>query len=437
MTKGYRGIWLETEERGMSITRFRNRLAAGFVAVLCPLAQPQSQAQAPAQPQPADKPAAAQPESPKQPEPPPVIVPLTPPGKSLVKIGDPAPELKVQSWVKGDPIKGYDRGKVYVVELWATWCAPCIETIPRLTQLQRDYKDKGLRVIGVSIWENTPPHTIGDLPIDASDAQANLAYLARVKGFVKDMGDKMEYSVAFDGIEGTTSAWMFRTGQSGIPCAYIVNREGKLAWIGHPGALFKPDGPLTQILAGNYDLANAPNQIAKDAAKDKKVRDLGIKYRTAEAKGDKAAQVALLGDLIELSPEEFAPEITMRFRMMLVDLKDDQGAYAYARKVAAGTAKDLFNPLNDMAWIILDDDAVARRDYDVALTLALRADEVAKHENPTVMDTLARAYFEKGDIDKAIETLTKAMALLDSSKADPSLRHDMETALRKYKAAKK
>ncbi len=132
----------------MSTRRLRNILAAGLLAALCPLTHAQS-------PQPTDKPA-AQPEAPKTPEPP-VIVPLTPPGKSLIKIGDPAPELKVQSWVKGDPIKGYDRGKVYVVELWATWCAPCIETIPHLTQLQHDYKDKGLRVIGVSIWENTPP----------------------------------------------------------------------------------------------------------------------------------------------------------------------------------------------------------------------------------------------------------------------------------------
>src|ERR1051325_3573232 len=82
-------------------------------------------------------------------------VPLTPPGKSLVKIGDPAPELKVMTWVKGEPVKGYEKGKIYVVELWATWCLPCKECIPHLTELQRAYKDRGVRVVGVSIWENT------------------------------------------------------------------------------------------------------------------------------------------------------------------------------------------------------------------------------------------------------------------------------------------
>jgi tetratricopeptide (TPR) repeat protein len=89
-----------------------------------------------------------------------------------------------------------------------------------------------------------------------------------------------------------------------------------------------------------------------------------------------------------------------------------------------------------MAWTILDEDGIVNRDLDLALTLAQRADEAAKHENPTILDTLARAYFEKGDVNKAIETQTRAVALLDD-KSDPGLKRDLNAALQRYKSAKK
>jgi tetratricopeptide (TPR) repeat protein len=115
-------------------------------------------------------------------------------------------------------------------------------------------------------------------------------------------------------------------------------------------------------------------------------------------------------------------------------MKDDKAAYAFARHMADGPAKDLPKPLNDMAWMILDDDQVAHRDYDAALVLAQRADEASKHEDSAVLDTLARAYFEKGEVDKAIETQTKALEKGEGQ--DARVKADMQAALAKYKAAK-
>src|SRR5262245_36837892 len=96
-------------------------------------------------------------------------------------LGAPAKPLAIKEWVKGKPVDSSEgKGKnVYVVEFWATWCPPCRASIPHLTELQKQYKDKNVVVVGV---------TTGD-PRNSLDT---------VKQFVDKMADKMEYTVAFD-----------------------------------------------------------------------------------------------------------------------------------------------------------------------------------------------------------------------------------------------
>ena len=82
------------------------------------------------------------------------------PAPSL-KGGDPAPPLKVSKWLQGEPVKAFEPGKVYVVEFWATWCGPCIAFMPHLAELQAEYKDKSVTVIGFTARDvlGKPDHT--------------------------------------------------------------------------------------------------------------------------------------------------------------------------------------------------------------------------------------------------------------------------------------
>jgi thiol-disulfide isomerase/thioredoxin len=68
-----------------------------------------------------------------------------------LKLGDPAPALKVSKFVKGSPVTKFEPGKFYVVEFWATWCGPCKTSIPHLTEMAKKYKD--VQFVGVSVWE--------------------------------------------------------------------------------------------------------------------------------------------------------------------------------------------------------------------------------------------------------------------------------------------
>ena len=114
----------------------------------------------------------------------------------------------VAHWVKGEPVDV--SSGVHVVEFWATWCPPCLTSIPHLTALQEKYADRGVNIIGVSDEE-----------------------LATVESFVEKMGDKMAYTVAIDG--GISKDYMEKYNIGGIPHAFVV-KDGEIVWHGHPMA---------------------------------------------------------------------------------------------------------------------------------------------------------------------------------------------------------
>jgi len=132
---------------------------------------------------------------------------------NAAKIGDPAAPLKIKEWLKGKPVDLKNREKIYVVEFWATWCGPCRVSIPHLTELQKKFADKGVVFVGIS------------------DEQPSV-----VKPFVDKMGEKMNYVVACDDERQTYAGYMEAYGRNGIPSAFIVDKEGKVAWAGHPMA---------------------------------------------------------------------------------------------------------------------------------------------------------------------------------------------------------
>jgi len=143
------------------------------------------------------------------------------------RLGDSAYPLVGLTWVKGDPVT-IAPGTVYVVEFWATWCPPCRDSIPHLTELQARYGD---RVVFVGV----------------SNEDA-----ATVRPFVAGLGNQMAYTVAVDPAGKVVDGYMRAFGQSGIPTAFVVDAEGRVAWVGHPmGDL---EAVLDRVLAGTYTI---------------------------------------------------------------------------------------------------------------------------------------------------------------------------------------
>ena len=144
---------------------------------------------------------------------------------SCVALGDvlvpgmPAPAFTADASIKGTEVKALASGKVHVVEFWATWCGPCIGSMPHLTQLQKSNPD--VMVIGVAGFER------GN---DVAAKEQN------VRDFIAAKPERADYTIVFDGDGTMAREWMQAARRNSILTAFVVGMDGKIAYIGSPDA---------------------------------------------------------------------------------------------------------------------------------------------------------------------------------------------------------
>lgn len=301
--------------------------------------------------------------------------------KASLSIGMKAPELAIAHWVKGESIDRLDNGRTHVVEFWARWCTPCIRAFPHLSELQKEHADD-LTILGVNIWD---PRNPGSETV----AQTHQG----VDEFVTKQGDRMAYTVAVEERGQMADNWMRAAGQTGIPAAFIVDKTGTVAWIGNPGdPADNMDDALEQIISGGWDYAAA-------AERHNRGLETGYWYQH------------LMGLLVNEATAERG--YTLAYALLRSPVADETGM------------------LNAISWNILTSPRIPVRDRDLAIAMAAVAAEKTGWEDASVLDTLARGYFDKGDHAKAIELQTKAVAVAGES---PMVK-DLQATLDRYTAA--
>lgn len=172
-----------------------------------------------------------------------------------LNVGDKAPPIKVSKWLQGEAVPAFEKDKVYVVEFWATWCAPCIAAMPHLSELQEEYKDKGLVVIGLTTKTTDNP-------------------TEKVAKFVEKNGKKFAYRFAFCEELDTDKAYMDDAKQEGIPCSFVIGKDGAIAYIGHPSNL---DDVLPLVIAGTWKGKTDADALAKVNDELDAIRELADK----------------------------------------------------------------------------------------------------------------------------------------------------------------
>jgi thiol-disulfide isomerase/thioredoxin len=104
-------------------------------------------------------------------------------------------------------IKGL-KGKVVVIDFWATWCGPCVGEMPNMKKIYAAYRDQGVEFIGVSL-----------------DAPEKEGGLEKLRNFVREK--KIDWPQYYQG-DGWNSAFSKSWGINGIPCVFVVDQNGRL-----------------------------------------------------------------------------------------------------------------------------------------------------------------------------------------------------------------
>lgn len=321
-------------------------------------------------------------------------------------IGDPAPPLRASNWLKGEAVEKFESGKVYVVDFWATWCGPCIASMPHLAELQTEYKDKGL--VAVAFTTKDPNNPLED-----------------VKSFVESQAKEYPLRFAFAASEDTYDAYMTAAGQNGIPCSFVIDKQGKIAYIGHPLVL---DEVLPKVIAGTW------RGQADIEAIEKASEALNAIYELADK--DPSTALSELDEYAEQYPEKAKrPEFRVNKMLMMVSAKKfDEAKKTTEELIPYLVEKRKDSSLFRVRGIWASKQLNPDRQY---IELSVRAAEEylkLKGENDILaLIGVANSQFAAGNKDKAIELGEKALKI---AKTDDQ-KEAVEEQLKLFRGEKK
>ncbi len=378
-------------------------------------------------------------------------------------IGTKAPEIDIEHWVslgkdRFKAVKTFEKDKVYVVEFWATWCGPCVQSMPHLVEVQNKFADKGVQIISVSDEDLETVQGFLERKVRGSEEEGKESTYAELTN---------AYCLTTDPDGSVHTAYMNAAGQNGIPCCFIVGKTGQIEWIGHPMSM---DEPLEAVVEGKWDreafatefklsqkidlLASRLMRMSKDKALET-IEEARKEAGDNEMLNAQLDQLVLQVELRELGPmiqkndvegaiklvDEVAgknasfAEQALQVKMMIYSQVKD---YAGMGKVLAKMAEsDDGMMLNAFAWNAYETLSQMDKPSPELLKGAIAAGEKAVKlmpESGAVLDTLSHLVYLSGDLDKAIELQSKAVKCEDGSQEE--IKGFLEQ-LKKEKANKK
>jgi thiol-disulfide isomerase/thioredoxin len=376
------------------------------------------------------------------------------------KLGDPAAPLEISTWVKGEPVDlSKTKGKkIVVVEFWATWCGPCKVSIPHLTEMAKKFSKDNVVFVGVS------DEAVGT-----------------VKPFVQKLGDKMDYVVAIDKEKKTSQGYMRAYGANGIPHAFIVDKQNRIVWEGHP--MDGLDKALERIISNTYDLgaekkrADAKSlmrnytELASKGGSDAELDAMGKElialdkeiggiqpgkelnledlrkraqfqaamneYSRAVATSKSATEIEKLEQkAAALAPAGFSfadykasmqlNRLFQQYYLAVTTARDEAKIRELTKQMESIDSKNA-EALNNFAWQILTNERIKNRDLKLALKLAKSANDASNGKEAHILDTYARALFDNGQKAEAVKVQKQAVEV-----AEEGQKEELVANLKKY-----
>ncbi|WP_206112013.1 redoxin family protein [Rhizobium laguerreae] len=164
-----------------------------------------------------------------------------------LNLGSPAPSINVQHWLRGDPLSNFQLGKIYIPVFISITCSGCGPALVRLAQVQEQYRDIGIEVIGIvaNKWTAT---------VDEA--------LAEVDAWVTKWLPNANIGIGFDYSGEMDEDWLKASLSFAVPRAFVVDRDGRIVFIGD---LVKLEDVLPKVIDGTW----RASAEAKNAEKER------------------------------------------------------------------------------------------------------------------------------------------------------------------------
>jgi len=347
----------------------------------------------------------------------------------MLTIGSTAPALDVEHWVQDGngffkPVTEFKPGNVYVVEFWATWCGPCISSMPHLAELQEKLRGENVQIVSIS-----------DEPLETVEAFLKRETTNKAGEQTTFASITAPYSLTTDPDRSAHEDYMEAANQSGIPTAFIVGKDGKIEWIGHP---MQMDEPLDQVVAGSWNRT----EFAESFIAEQKLSDTMQTLSRLANQGKFAEAIALLdAELAKKLPEKIQDQLVgVKYQIKLMSGMVDDEVVAFIRNrvtSAKGNAIGVAQVAFQLLQIAQQNPAAAQQAgmkgliTEVVAATKAEVEGAEKQIQPLMLDVIAHLQEATGDLDAAIASQEAAVAA-----ADERTKARLSAYLEELKAAK-
>lgn len=380
---------------------------------------------------------------------------------SVLTIGSKAPALDVEHWVSNGngqfkPVTEFEKDKIYIVEFWATWCGPCIGSMPHLVEMQNAHAKDGVQIVSISDEDmDTVSKFLERKYVPRGQAEPEEGEEAKGPATYGELTSA--YCLTTDPDESCYEDYMRAAGQNGIPCCFLVGKSGVVEWIGHPMAI---DPVLESVIADKWDRSvfakefavtqkvdlatsqamglvqekdfdgaiaafEAVRPIAKGQALQQidfyvsRIKQIQLQSMVSEGKTDEALK--MIDAQLEAAEEAQKSEIyQLKYSVLMMAERQKEAA------VVLETMTEKMEPdmLNQVAWTIYEatqqDNAEIATELVQAATAAAEKAVKAQPKNAAILDTLAHLVYVGGDLQRAIKIQTDAVKYQDPPSEDIS-----------------
>ncbi len=327
-------------------------------------------------------------------------------------IGSNAPSLDIEHWLQTGKsqlpkVKKFEKDKVYVIEFWATWCGPCVQSMPHLAETQKKYASKGLQIVSVSTETLDEVKEFLDRKVPG-------------KGSLTFGELTNEYSLTADPDMSTSRDYMDAAKKNAIPCAFIVGRDAKIEWIGSP---FEMDEPLSEILDGKWDRAAFAQSYQEAQEAEELISEVERKIGALLNKKKSKEALELLDEYIAkvkpipLKFQLFGNKIELQLRA-----KSDSKAIALTLDSMLTTFAEEPELIVNTSWMIyqafeegtIDSKSIVKRAAQ-ATTTAIKS--LGDANKGTGLDILAHLKVTLGDVPGALASGNEALKFLGAEES--------------------